>query len=254
MKMNFAVGMNANERMDEIAGHARVAEESGFDFVTYVDQPYMSRDVFASMTIAALSTRRIRMGPGVVDLTTHHPLAIAGAAASVDELSGGRAIVGIGPGGAFGETMKPRSVKDVRNAVEFIRRFTGGDEVEAYGQSIRCEFRSRQLPVYMGVNGPRMLELAGEVADGVMLSSAFGVHPAMPSGGSRRSKGRTEGGPGSDEDRRMGAGHDLRGRLRGGGAPRWRYVMNSARAREKTASTQTPAVGDHRRRRARRGS
>ena len=179
MRMNFAVGMNANERMDEIAGHARVAEESGFDFVTYVDQPYMSRDVFASMTIAALNTRRIRMGPGVVDLTTHHSLAIAGAAASVDELSGGRTIVGIGPGGAFGETMKPRSVKDVRNAVEFIRRFTGGDEVEAYGQRIRCEFCSRQLPVYMGVNGPRMLELAGEVADGVMFSSAFGVHPAM---------------------------------------------------------------------------
>ena len=179
MKMNFAVGMNANERMDEIAEHARVAEESGFNFVTYVDQPYMSRDVFTSMTIAALNTHRIRMGPGVVDLTTHHPLAIAGAAASIDELSGGRAIVGIGPGGAFGETMKPRSVKDVRNAVEFIRRFTGGDDVEAYGQSIRCEFRSRQLPVYMGVNGPRMLELAGEVADGVMLSSAFGVHPAM---------------------------------------------------------------------------
>ena len=179
MKMNFAVGMNANERMDEIAEHARVAEESGFNFVTYVDQPYMSRDVFASMTIAALNTHRIRMGPGVVDLTTHRPLAIAGAAASVDELSGGRAIVGIGPGGAFGETMKPRSVKHLRNAVEFIRRFTSGDEVEAYGQRIRCEFRSRRLPVYMGANGPRMLELASEVADGVMLSSAFGVHPAM---------------------------------------------------------------------------
>ena len=72
MKMRFAVGMNRNERMDEIAGHARVAEESGFDFVTYVDQPFMSRDVFASMTIAALNTHRIHMGPGVLDLTTHH--------------------------------------------------------------------------------------------------------------------------------------------------------------------------------------
>ena len=179
MKMNFAVGMNANERMDEIATHARVAEESGFNFVTYVDQPYMSRDVFASMTIAALNTHRIRIGPGVIDLTTHHPLAIAGGTASMDELSGGRAIVGIGPGGAFGETMKPRSVKALRDAVEFIRRFTGGDEVEAYGQKIRCEFCSRQLPVYIGANGPRMLEMAGEVADGVMFSSAFGIHPAM---------------------------------------------------------------------------
>ena len=44
MKMEFAVGMGRNERMDEIADHARVAEESGFSFITYVDQPYISRD------------------------------------------------------------------------------------------------------------------------------------------------------------------------------------------------------------------
>ena len=179
MKLDFAVGTNRDERMDEIAGHARVAEESGFKFVTFVDQPFMSRDVFASMTIAAQNTNRIHFGPGVFDLTTHHPLAIAGSIASIDELSGGRTIVGIGAGGPFGGTMKPRSVKEVRNAVEFIRRFTGGEEVETGGQRMRCEFCRRQVPVYVAASGPRMLEMAGEVADGVMFSSAFGVHPAM---------------------------------------------------------------------------
>jgi 5,10-methylenetetrahydromethanopterin reductase len=179
MRMNFAVGMNADERMDEIGAHALAAEDSGFDFITYVDQPYMSRDVFASMTIAAMNTRRIRIGPGVIDMTTHAPLAVAGGTASVDELSGGRVIVGIGAGGAFGETMKPRTVKELHGCVEFIQSFTRGDEVEAYGQQIRCEFHKRQLPVYIGANGPKMLEMAGAVADGVMLSSAFGVHPAM---------------------------------------------------------------------------
>ena len=76
MKLDFAVGTNRDERMDEVAGHARVAEESGFRFVTFVDQPFMSRDVFASMTIAAQNTNRIHFGPGVFDLTTHHPLAM----------------------------------------------------------------------------------------------------------------------------------------------------------------------------------
>ena len=179
MKMDFAVGTNRNERMDEIADHARVAEESGFRFVTFVDQPFMSRDVFASMTLAAQNTHRIHLGPGVFDLTTHHPLAIASGIASIDELSGGRTIVGIGAGGAFGGTMKPRSVKEVRNAVEFIRRFTSGEEVEVGGQKMRCEFCRRRVPVYVAASGPRMLEMAGEVADGVMFSSAFGVHPAM---------------------------------------------------------------------------
>ena len=179
MKMNFAVGMNAHERMDEIGDHARIAEESGFSFITYVDQPYMSRDVFASTTIAALNTHQIKIGPGVVDLTTHHPLAIAGAAASIDELSGGRVIVGIGPGGAFGDTMRPRTVKETRDAVAFIQRFTNGETVEAYGQNIRCKFHNKQLPVYIGANGPRMLEMAGEIADGVIFSSAVGAHPLM---------------------------------------------------------------------------
>ena len=122
MKMDFAVGANRNERMDEIADHARVAEESGFKFVTYVDQPFMSRDVFASMTIAALNTHRIHMGPGVLDLTTHHPLAIAGATASVDELSGGRVIVGIGAGGATGRTIRAEHLLTDFEAV--IRRFS----------------------------------------------------------------------------------------------------------------------------------
>ena len=179
MKMDFAVGMNRNERMDEIGAHARVAEESGFKFVTYVDQPFMSRDVFASMTIAALNTHRIHIGQGVLDMTTHHPLAVACGTASIDELSGGRAFVGMGAGGAFGEKMKPRSVGELRDAVEFIRRFTAGEEVEAGGQKLKCEFHRRQLPVYLAATGPRTLEMAGEVADGVMFSSAFGAHPEM---------------------------------------------------------------------------
>ena len=68
MKMDFAVGTNRDERMDEIADHARVAEESGFKFVTYVDQPFMSRDVFASMTLAALKKSRLRWLPAVAEL------------------------------------------------------------------------------------------------------------------------------------------------------------------------------------------
>ncbi len=177
--MDFAVGMGRNERMDEIADHARVAEESGFSFVTFVDQPYMSRDVFASMTIAALNTRRIRIGQGVIDPLTHHPLAIAGGTASINELSGGRAVVGIGAGGPFGKAMKPLSVRELREAVELIKRFAAGEEVEVGGQRIRSEFCRQQVPVYIGCSGRRMLEMAGEVADGVMLSSAFGANPTM---------------------------------------------------------------------------
>ena len=216
MKMDFAVGMNRNERMDEIGEHARVAEESGFKFVTYVDQPFMSRDVFASMTIAALNTHRIHIGQGVLDMTTHHPLAVAGGTASIDEVSGGRAIVGMGAGGAFGEKMRPRSVKELRDAVEFIRRFTNGEEVEAGGQTLKCEFHRRQLPVLAGRHRPQN---AGDGRRGGGRRHVF-QRLRCTSGDARVEAGtdrerRTESRPGSIENRRMGAGHDLRGRFRG---------------------------------------
>ena len=246
MKMDFAVGMNRNERMDEIGEHARVAEESGFKFVTYVDQPFMSRDVFASMTIAALNTHRIHIGQGVLDMTTHHPLAVAGGTASIDEVSGGRTIVGMGAGGAFGEKMRPRSVRELRDAVEFIRRFTSGEEVEAGGQKLKCEFHRRQLPVYLAATGPRTLEMAGEVADGIMFSSAFGAHPEMleVEAGTDRER-RTESRQGSIEDRRMGAGHDLRGRFRGRGAAGGGGLCDEQRSQHhESATSREPRAGE----------
>ena len=179
MRMHFAVGMGRNERMDEVASHARVAEESGFRYVTFVDQPTMSRDVFVNMTIAATNTRRLEIGQGVIDPSTHHPLVIAGATASVYELSGGRAFVGIGAGGPFGKAMRSLTVRELRDAIVLIKRFTAGEEVEVNGQKVRSEFTKAPLPIYVGCSGPKMFQMAGEVADGIMFSSNFGVNPGM---------------------------------------------------------------------------
>ncbi len=179
MRMHFAVGMGRNERMDEIADHARVAEESGFEYVTFVDQPTMSRDVFVSMALAATNTHRIKIGQGVIDPSTHHPLVIAGATASVYELSGGRAFVGIGAGGPFGKAMRSMTVRELRDAVVLIKRFSAGEEVEVNGVKVQSEFSNAPLRVYVGCSGPNMFQMAGEVADGVMFSSNFGISPTM---------------------------------------------------------------------------
>ncbi len=179
MRMFFAVGMGRNERMDEVASHARAAEESGFTYMTFVDQPTMSRDVFVNMTVAALNTHRLRLGQGVIDPSTHHPLVIAGATASVSELSGGQAFVGIGAGGPFGKAMRSMSVGELRDAVVLIKRFSAGEEVEVNGHKVQSEFSTMPLAVYVGCSGPKMFQMAGEVADGVMFSSNFGINPTM---------------------------------------------------------------------------
>ena len=170
--MKFAIGIGRNESIKEIGDHARVAEESGFDFLSAVDMPFLSREVDSMMTMAALSTKKIMIGQGVTDPITRHPLVIANAAATIDELSGGRGFVGIGTGGPWGKPMaKPAKLKALREAVEFIKRYTAGDEVEWQGVKFQSEWCKRQLPIYMACGGARSCQLAGELADGVISPS-----------------------------------------------------------------------------------
>ena len=179
MKMKFAVGTGRNEHIHEIAGIALTAEESGFSYLTFLDSQNVSRDIYAMLTIAAVNTRSIKLGHGVTVSVTRHPSVTANATATIDELSGGRAFVGMGAGWSAVWTMgqKPAPLKDVRETVEFIKRYTAGKEAEYKGARMRSEWIGRPLKVYIGGGGPRMLELAGEIADGVIMSSNFGVNP-----------------------------------------------------------------------------
>jgi 5,10-methylenetetrahydromethanopterin reductase len=176
MRVDFAVGMGRNDRMDEIAGLARLADDCGFAHMTLVDEPYLARDVNVMATVAALNTRRIRIGQGVVDPATYHPSALANAAASLSELTGGRAFLGIGAGGPFGKLMKPLPNADLREAVLFVRKFMAGEEAEFKGGKMRSEWIRGPVPLYVAADGPRSLELAGEVADSVYF---MGGPPAL---------------------------------------------------------------------------
>jgi len=169
--MKFAVGMGRDEPSGAVADLARGAEDSGYSYLTFVDQPGMSRDVYVCLTIAALSTRHIRIAHGVTDPVTYRPWVIANATATLNELSGGRAFVGLGAGGPYGKEMKSRPLREVRAAVEFIRRYSAGEEAEFEGIRMRSEWMRRRLAIYIGCAGPKMLQMAGEVADGVMLAS-----------------------------------------------------------------------------------
>ncbi len=185
MKMTFGVSLGSNLTMDDIAGHSRVAEESGFTHLGFVDQPFHDRDPWVNMTVAALNTSRILIGQTVTDPFTHHPLVIANATASVNELSGGRAFVGIGAGGAGAKaTFKPVSMQELKEAVQFIQKVTAGEEADFKGvwasrvstTKMHSVWMKKGIPVYWAANGLKSSELAGEVADGVLIS---GGHPEL---------------------------------------------------------------------------
>ena len=176
VKVNFGVGMGRNERIDEIADLARTADEAGFSHMTLVDEPYLSREVHMMCAIAALNTRRIRIGQAVVDPKTYHPSTLANAAATLNELTGGRAFLGLGAGGPFGKIMKPIPHQDLRDATMFVRKFMAGEEAEYKGQRMISEWIRGSVPLYLAGDGPRSLQLAGEVADGVYF---MGGPPAL---------------------------------------------------------------------------
>ena len=176
--MQFTVGMGRNERIDEIGAHARVAEESGFSHMTLVDQQNLSRDIYVMMAMAAVNTHRIKIGQGVTQPYTYHPSVVANGTATIDELSGGRAFLGIGAGGnalrSMGQDMG--KVRVFRESVEFIRKYMSGQEAEYQGARMHSEWVRRPVPIYMASAGARSLQLSGELADGVIF---FGAHPVL---------------------------------------------------------------------------
>jgi 5,10-methylenetetrahydromethanopterin reductase len=178
--MEFGVALLGDHPPARTVAMARLAEELGLAQVWVNDERFY-RDVFVNLTLVACHTRRIRLGSMVTDPFVRHPALTAAAAASVDELSGGRLVLGMGAGlSGFAEMgiQRDRPARAIREAVQLIRRLTRGErEVTFAGELVR--FRGGQLgfaplrpvPVYVAGRGPRVLEAGGEVADGVVIGS-----------------------------------------------------------------------------------
>ena len=168
MKMRFGVGMGRSESVNEVGEHARLAENRGFEHVTLVDEPFLARDVFTGLAVVALNTERVSIGHGVVDPLTYFPTALGNAAATLNELSGGRAFLGLGAGGPAGKFMEPLPFKKFEEAVLFLKKFMRGEVAEYNGHRVHSEWIKDPVPLYLAADGPRALKLAGRVGDGVI--------------------------------------------------------------------------------------
>ena len=156
------------ESVNEVGEHARLAEDSGFEHVTLVDEPFLARDVFTALAMVALNTERVQIGHGVVDPLTYFPTALGNAAATLHELSGGRAFLGLGAGGPAGKFMEPLPFKKFEESVIFLKKFMSGEEAEYKGHKIHSEWIKDPVPLYLAADGPRSLKLAGRLGDGVI--------------------------------------------------------------------------------------
>jgi len=166
--------------LGSVPGYAKQLEEWGYDCIWCPDERF-ERNPYVVLTLAARATEQVRLGVSVTNPYTRHPLITGAAAATVNEASGGRAVLGLGAGASSlferqGIERPSPPVASIREAIEILRPFMGGERVSHEGRThsftgANVDFESRPVPIYIAARGPRLLQLAGEVADGVIIGS-----------------------------------------------------------------------------------
>jgi 5,10-methylenetetrahydromethanopterin reductase len=158
--------------LPEVAAFAARCEAAGLDGVGIHDHPSSGRDAYLALALAARATSRLRLFPATSSPVVRHPLLLASLAQSLEELAPGRARLTMAPGFISTRSIgRPRgTVAVMREAVRDVRRLLAGDTVGFGATETRLRNRSAApTPVYLLAAGPRMIELAGEIADGAFL-------------------------------------------------------------------------------------
>jgi 5,10-methylenetetrahydromethanopterin reductase len=172
--MRFGIRVPALGTPQESGAFAARVEAAGFDFMWMPDTPLLAgrwRDVYVHLTCAALQTERLRLGPGVTNPLTRHPIATASAILSLDDVSDGRVdlIAGSGYSSAYIIGRKSATLTMMRRSTELWRSIFQGQVTELGGLEIELLPPRPDIPLYLAATGPKMLQLAGEIADGVLV-------------------------------------------------------------------------------------
>ena len=199
--MRFSLRLNNDLSLPEYVALAQAAEAAGFD------QIWVSNDLFlrsAPVILAAMAqaTERIEIGSGVFNPYTIHPAELAMFAATMDELSGNRFNLGLAAGA--GEFLKwvgiaqERPLTTLWETITAIRALLRGERVALDGRRLQWTGEAylrftppRITPIYVGAMGPKMLMLAGELADGALPllfppEHFFQVREILQAGAARR--------------------------------------------------------------------
>ncbi len=177
--LSFGYGWFPTEPLPKMIHLAKLSEELGFSHLWVGDSHLIWREAFVNMAAAALNTSRVKIGTGVTNPLTRHPSVTASAFATLDEMSPGRFIVGIGLGDSSVETMgmKPARLAYFEKTIKEMRALLAGDEVELETGKIHLNHSCKgKILFYIAASGPKMLELAGRLADGVII--LVGTDPA----------------------------------------------------------------------------
>lgn len=177
--VSYGAGILPKISPSEFIRLVKDCESWGYDTVWVPDERFY-REVYSFLSLCSQNTSIVKMGTCVTDPYTRHPAMTAMAIGTIDELSNGRAILGIGAGiSGFAEMGLKRISPAValKEAVLIIKQLLSGKPVNFEGkmfslQNTKIEFQTcPDLPVYIAARGPKALEAAGEVSDGVIIGA-----------------------------------------------------------------------------------
>ena len=203
--MRIGIEFVPDKPIDKLVKWTKAAENVGFDNVWITDH-YNNRNVWATLTAIALNTEKILLGPGVTNPYHISPALTASAAVTINELSNGRAVIGMGAGDKItlsGLGIKwTKPVSHVVESIKFMRKLTDGGKFKFDGKAFKVSGarlaivkrepvldengnpvlkedgkpvkRGPRIPIYAGAQGPMMLKNTAKVADGILINAS---HP-----------------------------------------------------------------------------
>jgi len=164
---------------DEVIEKVKIADELGYDSIWLGES--WGYELFTSMGDLARATKRIKIGAGIANIYSRTPALIASTVATLDERSGGRILLGLGPSGAqviedWHGVPFQKPVQRTREYVEIIRMILRGEKLVYHGEffnlergfTLRFKPARKEIPIYIAAMGPKNVLQAGEISDGVL--------------------------------------------------------------------------------------
>jgi alkanesulfonate monooxygenase SsuD/methylene tetrahydromethanopterin reductase-like flavin-dependent oxidoreductase (luciferase family) len=164
---------------DEVIEKVKIADELGFDSIWLGES--WGYELFTSMADLVRATKRIKIGAGIANIYSRSPALIASSVATLDERSGGRILLGLGPSSSYviehwhGVPFQ-KPVQRTREYVEIIRMILRGQKLVYHGEffnlergfTMRFKTMRKEIPIYIAAMGPKNILQAGEISDGVL--------------------------------------------------------------------------------------
>ena len=173
--MKFGIEFVPNEPIEKIVKLVKLAEDVGFEY-TWITDHYNNKNVYETLALIAAGTETIKLGPGVTNPYVRSPAITASAVATLDEISNGRATLGMGPGDkatfdALGiEWTKP--VSTIKESLAMIEILLSLGKLASGANLMGVKPVQEKIPMYMGAQGPMMLKTAGGYSDGALINAS----------------------------------------------------------------------------------